>query len=143
MGLYGSITNRRSNAENAYDLMSDISAYILEEPKRIDMTDWVETDMEWIREQYETEGPVCGTVGCIAGNAVVLLGQPKRWVSAGMILGGGNSDLRGSLENLFMGTEVNADYGTEKYAEIVAGRIAKFQSEWGAELRAVVIENRQ
>lgn len=36
--------------------------------------------------------------------------------------------------------EVNARYGTKKYAQIVAGRIRAFQRTWKADLQAVVVE---
>jgi len=63
MALYGPTTKRRSNAKTAYGLMSDIRAYILEEPKRINMSDWIETDMKYIKEEHGVDGPVCGTLG--------------------------------------------------------------------------------
>lgn len=141
--LTGRMTKRRSNAKNAYDLMSDIKEYILEEPKRVYMGDWLIRGRRVIKDFFETEGPACGTVGCIAGNAVMLAGNPegRNVVSQSLeILGGDNFTLRRKLEHdLFLDCAVDAKYGTKKYARIVAGRITKFQKYYKEALREVKI----
>jgi hypothetical protein len=43
------------------------------------MGDWLIRGKWQIREAFNTAAPACGTVGCIAGNAVVLTGQVKSW----------------------------------------------------------------
>lgn len=135
--LTGPMTARRSNAKDAYNLMSDISAYILEEPKRVFMGEWlVKLQGEYF---HGKKGPACGTVGCIAGNASVLTDGRIPWSDADFKLGGDNEKLRSSLVALFFDTEVDAPYGTKKYARIIAKRIAEFQKEHEDELRAVRI----
>lgn len=140
--LTGPLTARRSNAKTAYGLLSDIAAYILEEPKRVYMGDWVITNMDEIRDEFGVEGPECGTVGCIAGNALLLSGRPMQWVESNAtdLLGGADGNLQDDVDDLFLDVEVDAPYGTKKYAQIVAKRIAKFQKEHKAALKAVEIE---
>jgi len=144
--LTGPFNARRSAAKTAYELMSDIAAYVLEEPKRLWMGDWIIEGEAEIEDFFETRGPVCGTVGCIAGNAVVLTGQAQNGRStsttATEILAGDNHMLRTSLQCLFLGTGVPAKYGTKKYARIVVERIEKFQEKHEAALRDVKIEQR-
>lgn len=134
--LTGSFKERRSDATNSYDLMTDIAAYILEEPKRVYMGDWLMEGDE-IRRRLGDEGPVCGTVGCIAGNAGVLTDGRASWTVCEDVLSGGDRQLRRALLNLFYDTEVKASYGTEEYARIVAKRIENFQVRYEADLRAV------
>lgn len=147
MTLIGKPTKRRSNAKNAYDLMSDIKEYILEEPKRVFMGDWLITDMGDIEDILETTGPACGTVGCIAGNAVMLTDADREkdtCRTALNLLGGDNKILRNQLQyRLFLDTEVHARYGTKKYARIVAQRIVKFQQEHEQALREVAVKQPQ
>lgn len=137
--LTGRMTNRRSNAKNAYDLMSDIKDYILEEPKRVYMGDWLMKGKEAIEHYFETAAPACGTVGCIAGNASVLTDNTIPWSHADELLSGDSEQLRRALNSLFYDTDVDANYGTKKYARIVAGRITQFQKQHKEALRAVKI----
>lgn len=137
MSLTGPITKRRSDATNAYDLLTDVIEYMLEEPKRVYMGDWIMRGDE-IKRILGKEGPECGTVGCIAGNAAILSG--KSWSSADKFLSGGNQTLRSGLVRLFYDTDVEANYGTKKYARIVTKRIKELQCRYKAELQAVEIE---
>lgn len=141
--LIGPAIERRSNAKNAYDLMTDIKEYILEEPKRVWMGGWIIKGHANIEDMFEVKGPACGTVGCIAGNAVLLTGTNTNHGIAGpalRILGGPNYELQHSLEfDLFLNTGVDANYGTMRYARIVAKRIEKFQKQHETELRAVKV----
>lgn len=141
--LTGPMIARRSNARTAYGLMSDIVTYILEEPKRIYMAAWAIQGKEEIQYELGSDGPMCGTVGCIAGNALVLTNRnlPSSGISriAKRVLGGNDIDLWEGLEVLFTDIDVSAAYGTKKYARIVAKRITKFQKQHEAELRAVQI----
>lgn len=50
------------------DLFLRVKKAILAEPKRLDMDTWLDT----YDPKYYDEAPKCGTVGCIAGWAVVL-----------------------------------------------------------------------
>lgn len=144
MSLTGKVTNRRSNATNAYDLMSDVKEYILEEPKRVWMDEWIVEGAEQIKGLLGVTGPECGTVGCIAGNVRVLTGNIDRRCStlnlALGILSDGKEILVDDLYDLFHDTIVDAKYGTKRYARIVAERINKFQREHEADLRAVAVQ---
>jgi hypothetical protein len=58
-----------------------LEQYILVEPRRFDMTTWVITkdsdkDKGYLRI-LEAQSPPCGTVGCLAGNAIVMDGEYK------------------------------------------------------------------
>lgn len=142
--LTGPMTARRSNATNAYDLMSDIRKYITEEPKRIWMADWITEGHSEIKATFGVKGPACGTVGCIAGNTVVLTGADTgRDICTAALdtLSGNNHKLRDRLHyNVFLDVEVGARYGSKRYAQIVSKRIRDFQKEHEDELRAVRIE---
>lgn len=51
----------RSKATTAWGLLQDVKRAIQEEPKRADMSTFIE------ERRPEDGGPACGTVGCIAG----------------------------------------------------------------------------
>lgn len=58
------------------ELLLKIKAHILEEPKRLAMQDWLVTGLKPGSEYHgdiEDTVPDCGTVGCIAGWAVMLV----------------------------------------------------------------------
>lgn len=146
--LTGPMTARRSNAKTAYGLMSDIAAYILEEPKRVYMGEWLVVGHEEIKDMFGKSGPACGTVGCIAGNAVLLTNRLSQQGStqekAFTIITGAvddDSELDNDLYYLFHNASVDANYGTKKYAHIVAKRIAQFQKKHEADLRAVQVHH--
>jgi hypothetical protein len=83
-------------SKKTVDLLRKLEAYILEEPKRFNLTLWGEIvdpkifkDKEQLRElenssYYEAtvveQKPPCGAVGCIAGNLCILSGiiKPKQ-----------------------------------------------------------------
>lgn len=178
--LTGPKSNRRSNAKNAYDLMTDCRRYMLEEPKRVNMSDYIirgersvkrflkkiATDMYSYEDEHliipKLEAPACNTVACIAGSALMLTGrgdlkrnplgqsldllggrEPRiEWDNEAVdyiITGPDNSDLRWELEQLFIDTDVNATYGTMKYAKIVAKRVKDFQQAHRKELKQVKV----
>jgi hypothetical protein len=139
--LIGPQTKRLSNATNAYDLLSDVIAYMLEEPKRVYMGDWLIKGKDRIKDTFETDGPACGTVGCIAGNVAVLTNFQTDPEDARFYLSSDNYGLRSHIySDLFLDVKVPAKYGTKKYANIVARRIRAFQREWKADLQAVAIK---
>lgn len=63
----------KSKAKTAYGLLSEIVALIRDEPRRLDMSMPLDTDA---KNAYEL-APSCGTVGCVAGWAVMLRGNPN------------------------------------------------------------------
>ena len=63
------------------ELLQKVKAAILEDPRRLDMCEWVSehpdpemctTEVHWLAED---QIPPCGTVACIAGWAAVLAGH--------------------------------------------------------------------
>jgi hypothetical protein len=102
--LIGSLTQRSTDATNAYDLLTDVCDYMLEEPKRVYMGQWLGTwsdanfnqyvrqshvhDFADAREKFKTiieptigDGPACGSVGCIGGTIVHLLHRSREYRS--------------------------------------------------------------
>lgn len=63
----------KSRAKTAYGLLSEIVALIRDEPRRLDMSMPLDTNA---KDAYEL-APSCGTVGCVAGWAVMLRGNPN------------------------------------------------------------------
>lgn len=55
-------------------LLEKIKKHLKEEPKRYHQGKWVEEVSVW-----DANAPACGTVGCIAGWAVLLSVPKKRW----------------------------------------------------------------
>jgi hypothetical protein len=66
----------RSDAENAYDLLSDVVTCIRNEPRRLDMGHWLMTGERLDRfltvKDHLRRGPGCGYAGCCAGWIVML-----------------------------------------------------------------------
>jgi hypothetical protein len=76
-----STTIPTSKATNAYDLLSDVRALILAEPKRLHMNYWkLVADSESVSAAQVPKGfPECGTVACIGR----LGGNPRAYLAAG------------------------------------------------------------
>ena len=80
----------RSQAETAYELLTDIMQVILEEPKRYNQGTWLEDYRLEDRTQREIlalNTPSCGTVACVAGWAITLKykdisGVRSQWATA-------------------------------------------------------------
>lgn len=144
-----STRNRRlipySTATNAYDLLSDVVAAILEEPKRFDMRDWyLGPSHTW--KYRRAQRPACGTIACIAGWTVALA-QPTDPDSNGptrallTLLGEELPDLGPEREaqrkwawrdfySLFHQTSSDLDAGTQAYAEDYAAQIRRLQERY-------------
>ncbi len=73
----------KSDAANAYDLLSDVIACIENEPRRLDMGHWLlhgsrlDRFLDASGLDPENDAPACGTAGCVAG-WIVLLTTPNR-----------------------------------------------------------------
>jgi hypothetical protein len=167
MALIGPKKARRSNAKTAYDLLTDCTRYMLEEPLRVNMIDWswrgkkrilsmiteLNIRMEGKRHRIPLLAPVCNTVGCIAGTGLILKGKrPRNECDAALTMFSGEpvtysgyssdhglSHFQKALKNLFCNTDVAATYGTMKYAKIVVKRIRKFQKTYQDDLLAVSV----
>lgn len=70
----------------AIALLRRVKAHILKEPRRIDMSTWVE--YEWYDDENDRSRPwpKCGTVGCIGGWVEVLSDAPTNWHAAKELL---------------------------------------------------------
>jgi len=133
-----------SKAKTAYDLLSEIAALIVAEPKRYN------------QERFMAEGPndkdtaplgfpSCGTVGCVAGWAVTLKGVRCAYsdiqMHASSILG---LD-RYQESTLFSGSALIDEDGhgpaeqTAAHARAGAKHIRKFQRAHKAQLLAKVV----
>jgi hypothetical protein len=131
-----------SKAKTAYGLLSEIRKLILEEPKRYDQENTLNTGRD-AKEIYGALAPSCGTVGCVAG-WVAALKAPRRVNHedpldvADEILGLGDNDI--NCWELFDGDKAGVRWITEKsiakHAERGAEHIAKFQKKYAAQLKA-------
>lgn len=122
----------KSKAKNAFDLLSEIAALALEEPKRMRMGIW---GGRASREDYANlranQMPSCGTVGCIGGWTMTL---KPRGRFATEILG---LDFDQANDLMFANGLVDADgQGTAKHARMVAAHIRRFQTEHAKQLKA-------
>lgn len=136
-----------SNATNAYALLSDVITTILEEPKRLNMDDWLMTGPYMVARcsANRTTAPACGTVGCISGWLATLTPQLNidamhgENIIAPLSVDLSMGQMRNAAYDMFLDTHVDARYGTLKYARIVAGHIRAFQKRWKSQLQSVVI----
>jgi hypothetical protein len=108
------------------------------------------SDDYWVRGRrgrlVPEEGPICNTVGCIAGTARVVAGKALRGnishrairllsgtpVEHDPLCDGDMTNptlLQSRLLELFCNTEVEARYGSKLYARTVANHVKVFQHE--------------
>jgi hypothetical protein len=153
----------RSNATNAYDLLSDVAKVMLAEPKRVNMARWIERvtpsraareGEEWEKDIIPSGAPDCGTVGCIAGWILLLLKRVEPGISiayqATDLLGGtyatqlchppptptsNDPEHLPYTRHLFLGS-VSGRPGTRAYARRVVKRIHTFQQIHKVALKA-------
>lgn len=137
-----------SKATNAYELLDEVKALILEEPKRYDQGVWL------VESEEEAAGhglllPACGTVACVAGWVVLLKASGTDYDSiqdrARDILGLGWVD----SVDLFDGSAIENACDEEdllgvveqspKYAALGARHISSFQAAHEAQLKAKAV----
>lgn len=150
----------RSKATNAYDLVTDVIAAVLQEPRRLNMGFYLSDTTG------ENDSPACGTVGCFAGWAIVLrfgragafrqymADNEELWDAGERLLSGGN---RSAIKwetvtytslvfspdarlHVFsgLGDDIKGKSpGTPEYADAVAGRLRHFQEVNATALQAV------
>lgn len=136
-----------STAKNSYTLLDDVKKVVLEEPRRVWMDNW-KANIDYVCKMTGAKkGPACGTIGCISGWVTFLKPDANQSAMSGenVLVPNDGSDERRNLRDvlhtdLFYDTEVDAKYGTKKYATIVAKRITAFQKKWATELKAVTID---
>jgi hypothetical protein len=129
----------KSKAKTAYDLLSDIAALALEEPKRIDMDVFCQrADMPSHAWKPRAGFPDCGTVGCIGGWASMLKhGKFTDEDDAAALLG----LTAGQACELFYPSDLLADAAgghaqTPAHAAAVVRHIEQFQTKHAAQLKA-------
>lgn len=143
-------------ATNAYQLLDEVVAAILAEPKRLDMASWVRSAEHLGSFTSSSRVPACGTVACCAG-WVCVLARPRAVVQAARTGENGHissiakhllgvSDAPGgferALDRLFVAHGANImdlQWGTRRYALAVVARIRAFQAAWSAHLLATPV----
>lgn len=112
------------------ELLEQVKAHILAEPRRINMDDW-QTELDEVDKHLR---PACGTIACIAGWACVLgigtrvRGNDIEW-AAEEVLGlddGGPLFFVDDWPSEFEVALRRETKGTLGYAEVVAARIDYF-----------------
>jgi hypothetical protein len=125
----------RSQATTAYDLLSDVVAVVLAEPKRLRMAVPLWLDVRKLLD----DAPACGTVGCVAGWTVMLKDRPSNvdfsvCERAGDILG---LTERQQMELFY--TFPKAAGGTTRHAKEEVRLIRKFQKKYARQLKAKAV----
>lgn len=125
----------KSKAKNAYDLLSEVVAIVLAEPKRYDQARFIErrADGDTVPRGF----PACGTVGCVAGWIVTLKGPPTFEYKDVERLA---QDILGptlDTSDLFFGGALPGTAGqTKAHAKAGAAHIRAFQNDYEKQLRA-------
>lgn len=142
-----------SDAQNAYDLLSDVCTVVTDEPKRLYMGVWggtpgnAQSVLNELKQYFDNkpilDGPKCGTIGCVAGWCEALTGSPMH--SAYQLLGSKISrEFVGALDYLFNHYfPDDTQYGTLAYVEHVVRRVKAFQATWETHLRNTSVRTAQ
>lgn len=138
----------KSKAKNAHELLSEVAALILAEPKRYSQHRYLSL-REDAHRFTETKFPACGTVGCVAGWVVALKGTAGRRTPYSSIapraidILGLTGEQSGELFHADALTEVLTDPGgrypdpqTREHARAGVRHIRKFQKANRAQLLA-------
>lgn len=124
----------KSTATNAYELLDEIKALALEEPKRIDMNNWRLSDGDVFPALTRRGYPACGTVGCIGGWVEVLSGcRPN---GAEGILGLSSAQSNELFWDPALITHGKSHGQTAKHARLTVQHIARFQAKYESQLKA-------
>lgn len=151
----------RSQAHNSYELLQEVKAAVLAEPRRVIMEEWLCKTPVMIHntetgKDEETRLPACGTVGCIAGWMTLLKASrfertdenynDLRIHASDRALDFLPSSVYLQARRLFWGTIEDPSslypfppkelYGTDEYVTHVAANIDRFCRAHEAELRA-------
>lgn len=98
-----------SDATNGYDLLTDVCQAILDEPKRLDMSNWIAVGkFAEFAEKRENMRPSCGTLACIAGWTVLLRRNDRALESFR------DSEIADTAINLLLGPESTLRYASEQ-----------------------------
>lgn len=147
------LPRRITEPTTAYHLLEMVEALALEEPRRVDMGLWYETLVEPGEEITNQFVPTCGTVGCIAGWTLHLVGAP---VNEAEEVSDQISDRAANV----LGLEYDAAHelfhhrphdeetgdelmpGTPEYVANVADHLRQFRNDYEDVLKDVVVEPR-
>lgn len=125
-----------SKAKNAYDLLSEIAALIIEEPKRYNQGIYVRRASDpYVKEE---KLPACGTVGCVAG-WVMTLKDPMSQRRSDDVGRYAQRVLKlddGQAIELFSGMAIIGTPQTRVYAKRGARHIEAFQQRYADQLKA-------
>lgn len=120
----------RTTATNAYDLLSEIAALALEEPKRMDMEHW----RLLADDDYDSHHafPACGMVGCIGGWTEALTG----YADAATVLGLNAVQEHDLFYHETLVVDANRRAQTPEHADAVVTHIREFQKQHAKQLKA-------
>jgi hypothetical protein len=139
-----------SKATNSLELMQEVKEAILEEPKRVYMQTFYQPYLPTDNPNIN-RGPVCGTIGCIAGWMDTMTCPTAKELALLDINADDRAyvklppEARNDAYDLFYGSDQypfpsDSLYGTDVYADAVAANIQKFIDRWEDELREFQIE---
>ena len=137
-----------STATTAYELLDDVKACVKEEPKRLNMRIVVLAGDGLIcnSDRAPKGVPVCGTVGCVAGWALVLTHKTGDHETNFGITGQAAALLGLSpeqAEELFVPDDLLNDIrgiGTTAYMWRVVKHISAFQKKYENQLKSTIME---
>ena len=137
-----------STATTAYELLDDVKACVKEEPKRLNMRIVVlaGNGLKAGPDRAPRGAPACGTVGCVAGWALVLTRKTGDH-EANLGITGEAEELLGlnpeQADELFIPNDLLNDIrgiGTTAYMWRVVKHISAFQKKYEDQLKATKLE---
>lgn len=132
----------------AYDFFGKLINIMQEEPARVDQGDWLRTGANATcivgGDKWKTVAPACGTVGCTAGWAAVLLGYPTFKDSDQVAEDLGLNFIHQPIAGKLFGSSgynlhVWAEPGTKAHMQQVVRGIREFMAEYKDVLKRVVV----
>lgn len=130
----------KSKAKNAYELLSEVRALILAEPKRYNQGIWELHAIPGVVDRFDAPlgVPQCGTVACVAGwvNTLKPRNDQEYPDDAAMQTLGITSHQAGAL---FDADAFNGEPQTMAYARLGERHIARFQKRYEKRLKAKAV----
>ena len=135
----------KSKAKNAYELLNEVKALILGEPKRYQQSMWIRRISKGDRRD---EFPACGTVACVGGWVATLKRKAVDEVTAGdvaMDILGLDETKAYELFNAFALVECiprgrpYPEPQSVAYAKLGAKHITRFQKKYAQQLKAKAV----
>ena len=137
----------------AYEFFEKLIGVMKEEPARVDQGDWLRTGKENIacevKDGLHGAAPACGTVGCTAGWASILLGY-KRFPDPDKVADDlglnilGDTEFNQSIQGQLFSHEgyngnVTALSGTKQHMNQVVSGIRDFMNEYKPKLKRILV----